>query len=93
MMASLAPGWVGGFLGSEGNLCLLGNVASFQSQLAWAGPDGRVLQDLDLTAFPTRPLPTAVQPGDQWHFQAWYRDQGRSGPTTNFSQPIALLMQ
>lgn len=93
MLASLAPGWIGGFLGSEGNLCLLGNVATFTSQLGWAGPDGRVLQDLDLTAFPTRPLPTAVQPGDQWHFQAWYRDEGRSGPTTNFSQPVALLMQ
>lgn len=93
LMASLAPGWVGGFLGSEGNLCLLGNIAAFRSELSWAGPDGRVLQDLDLSAFPTRPLPTAVQPGDQWHFQAWYRDQGRSGPTTNFSQPIALLMQ
>lgn len=90
MLASQVPGWIGPGAGTSGPFCMLGDVAAFRDDLRWAGEDGRVVHDLGLGAIPTPPLPVSVQPGDVWHFQAWYRDEVGGVPTTNTSLPIAL---
>ena len=75
-----------------GYQCVIGNLAIFRNQLAFAPYTGRVFLELDITNFPTRPVSTSVQVGETWYFQSWYRD--RVGEyTTNFSLPSEVLFQ
>ncbi len=45
---------------------------------------------MDLTAVPQPTGNVAVQPGDTWNFQAWYRDIGN---TNNFTDAVSVLFQ
>ena len=53
-----------------------------------SGTAGAFSLGIDLTAIPTGP-PSAVQPGETWHFQAWFRDGARS----NFTDAVAVTFQ
>ena len=44
---------------------------------------------IDLTSIPVNP-PIAVQPGDTWHFQCWYRDSN-PGQTSNFTDAVRVM--
>ncbi|MCP3915934.1 MAG: hypothetical protein GY711_10300 [bacterium] len=77
--------------GSQGILCLAcgfhgcGGIGRFnQAGFIIQGPSGSI--SVDLTSLPTSP-PTAIQPGDTWNFQCWFRDQGSS----NFTDAISIL--
>ena len=48
-----------------------------------------VMRTLDLGAIPTPTAFVAVQPGETWNFQAWYRDSGQ----TNFTDGLEILFQ
>ncbi|MCP3915938.1 MAG: hypothetical protein GY711_10320 [bacterium] len=76
--------------GSQGVLCLAcgfqgcSGIGRFnQAGLIVQGPSGSIA--VDLAALPTTPA-TAVQPGDTWNFQCWFRDQG----TSNFTDAISI---
>ena len=47
---------------------------------------------VDLGALPLSP-PVAAVPGATWIFQLWYRDQGAGGPTSNFSDAVAVTFE
>ncbi|MCP3915936.1 MAG: hypothetical protein GY711_10310 [bacterium] len=77
--------------GSQGILCLAcgfqgcGGLGRFnQAGFIIQGPSGSIA--VDITSLPTSP-PTAVQPGDTWNFQCWFRDQGSS----NFTDAVSIL--
>ena len=81
--------------GSLGVLCLGGAIGRYvgPGQIQQSGTDGRIELALDLTAVP-QPLGfVAVVPGDSWNFQAWYRDSSPAGPTSNFTDGLAVLFQ
>ncbi|MDE0904971.1 MAG: hypothetical protein OSB42_10110 [Planctomycetota bacterium] len=63
---------------------------SFAGSLSFADGSGRVDHDVDLTNMPTRPTSTAVQTGETWNFQVWYRDD-MGGTTTDFSLPTRII--
>ena len=86
-----ASGFVAGPGGSQGNLCILGQLGRFRSQLQNSGQTGSVSIDVDLTQIPVTPT-VAVQPGDSWFFQLWYRDIN-PGPTSNFSDGLQVDFQ
>ena len=44
--------------------------------------------EIDTSAIPLTP-PTSVLAGEQWHFQAWYRD----GQSSNFSDGLAIVFE
>lgn len=70
--------------GSNGNLCVGGNLVRFNaaSQIGVADAFGVFSRNLDLTAFPANPT-VAVQAGDTWYFQCWHRENnGQSNFTT-----------
>lgn len=72
--------------GSEGNLCLGGDIGRFTGpgQVRPASADGAVDLPIDLSAVPT---PTGYLPVVQfqtWFFQAWYRD-ATPLPASNFT--------
>ncbi|MCP3919397.1 MAG: hypothetical protein GY711_27995 [bacterium] len=96
LASQLPPGQFGYFLTSETNgyvqpplssgfLCLAGNVGRFNALAQIIqGPAGSLL--VDLTSVPVNP-PVAVQPGDTWSFQCWYRDVGA---TSNFTDALSV---
>ena len=90
-LASQTPGFVITPPGTQGNLCLGGRIGRFVAQLAGTGAAGELVLEVDLTQLPMSP-PVAAQAGETWHFQAWFTDQN-PGPTSNFTDGIALVFQ
>ncbi|MCP3996434.1 MAG: hypothetical protein GY722_15455 [bacterium] len=98
---NLPPGEFGYFLlgsnqgsfqppGSQGILCLAcgfqgcAGIGRFnRANEIVQGPMGSLV--VDLTAVPLSP-PAAVQPGETWNFQCWYRDLGSS----NFTDAVSV---
>lgn len=78
--------------GSQGNLCLSGSIGRYNKQVAKTGPAGVLQLLLDLQNTPTPSGPVAIQPGETWHFQAWYRDKNPSA-TSNFTDGTTVTFQ
>jgi len=76
---------------SQGNLCVLGNIGRFRSQIQNSGATGTFDIDIDLTSMPTNPN-QAVFVGQTWNFQTWFRDNN-PGSTSNFSNAVAVTFQ
>ncbi|MCA9003488.1 MAG: hypothetical protein KDB61_16300, partial [Planctomycetes bacterium] len=79
--------------GSQGNLCLAGNLGRFNalSDIRYSGTTGEFSLVLDLTDMPTNPH-QAVFVGQTWNYQCWYRDQNPSS-TSNFTEAVGVTWQ
>jgi hypothetical protein len=90
-LASTSQGFVQHPGGSDGNLCLAGGIGRFSKpgQVYQTGSIGTGILAVDLDAIPTPQGPVAVQPGDTWYFQSWFRDGGSS----NFTDAIAVTFE
>ena len=76
--------------GAAGQLCLAGAPVARFDQLLVADAAGVMAPFTpDVSALPG-PLHGAVQAGDTWGFQVWFRDQGGAG---NFTDAVALTFQ
>lgn len=77
--------------GSQGTLCVGGQVGRFvgPGQILNSGSSGRFALTVDVGAIPTPTGFVAIQPGEEWNFQAWYRDV-MSGPTSNFTDAVSV---
>ena len=77
-------------MGSSGQLCLSGSIGRFngQGQVLNSGTNGSFTLVADSANLPLNPNLSA-QPGETWHFQAWYRDSG----TSNFTDGLSLTFQ
>ena len=81
--------------GSSGNLCVSGSIGRYigPGQAQQAGTAGTVSLGIDLTQVP-QPLGfVSAAPGETWYFQAWYRDSGPDGATSNFTDGLELMFQ
>ncbi len=78
--------------GSQGNLCLSGAIGRYRTSVFDSGPAGAFALQLDLANTPTPGGPVAIQPGETWFFQAWFRDHNPT-PTSNFSDGISITFQ
>ncbi len=81
--------------GSAGNLCLGGMIGRYvgPGQVQQANTSGNIQLSIDLTMIP-QPLGfVAVQPGETWNFQAWYRDSAGGIPTSNFTDGYSITFQ
>lgn len=72
--------------GSQGNLCVGGNIGRFKNQIANSGATGTITASVDTLSLPTTPAATILG-GETWNFQAWYRDLG---PSSNFTDAVAV---
>ena len=77
--------------GSQGTLCLGGQLGRFNQQVQNSGPQGEFEIQVDLTALPP-PLNHSVSPGETWNFTTWYRDKN-PGRTSNFTDGVSVLFQ
>ena len=75
--------------GSSGRICVAGSVGRFITQVGQVSASGSFAIVPNLAAMPTTPN-VAVQPGETWNFQLWFRDAGPTGPTSNFSLPVSV---
>ena len=60
-------------------------------QILSSGPDGWFSLQLDLGAIPEGNVFVQVQPGETWHFQAWFRDPVGLG--SNFTNGTEIRFQ
>ena len=75
--------------GSQGNLCLGGAIGRYRQDILNTGADGAVELQLDLSDTPTPTGCVAIQPGETWNFQLWFRDVN-PGPTSNFTDGVSI---
>ncbi len=81
--------------GSSGNLCLGGSIGRYvgPGQIQQAGTGGTISLGIDLTQVP-QPLGfVSVAAGETWNYQAWYRDSGPTGATSNFTDGLSVTFQ
>ena len=78
--------------GSSGTLCLGGSIGRYATpaQIQSSGLGGSFSLPLDLTAIVQPTGAVSAAPGDVWSFQAWFRDVGPSGATSNFTDGVAI---
>jgi hypothetical protein len=74
-----------------GILCLGGQIGRFTAQVASTGNTGHLAIDVNMAQLPIG-AGVAIQPGDSWIFQLWYRDIAPIS-TSNFSDVIAIGFQ
>jgi hypothetical protein len=79
--------------GTAGNLCLGNPVGGLVGGvIPNSGATGIVQITADLTVMPQPGGAVAVQPGETWNFQCWYRDAVVGGSaTSNFSDGLEVL--
>lgn len=78
--------------GSQGNLCLSGQIGRHNQNILNSGATGEFSLALDLTNVPQPLGPVAIQAGETWHWQAWFRDLN-PGSTSNFTDGIMITFQ
>lgn len=80
--------------GSQGTLCLGGNIGRYvgAGQILSSGAAGVFTLSLDLTQTPTPTGLVAVAAGETRFFQGWYRDANPS-VTSNFTASLQLTFQ
>jgi V8-like Glu-specific endopeptidase len=78
--------------GSQGTLCLGGQIGRYNMppQSSGAGGSFSLLLDLPNTPIPTGT--TSILAGETWHFQAWYRDLNPAS-TSNFTTGLSITFQ
>ncbi|MEM8709859.1 MAG: hypothetical protein AAGG01_02820 [Planctomycetota bacterium] len=95
-LVSSSVGFVANPGGSEGNLCLGGAIGRYvgPGQIQNSGQAGAISLAIDLTSVPQPSSTVAVQAGETWYWQAWFRDSTTGGaPTSNTSDGLQIDFQ
>jgi len=81
-------------LGSQGNLCLGGDLGRLNrsGEILNSGASGEYSLQLPLTNLPTSTGTESVMMGDTRTFQSWYRDRNPM-PTSNFSDAVEITFR
>ena len=90
-LASSAQGFIANPGGTQGNLCLSGSIGRiYNGPGAFASASsGMMSVSFNPAALPQIGGNVAIQPGETWNFQAWYRDN----PTPNFTNGLSVTFQ
>ncbi|MEM6672724.1 MAG: hypothetical protein AAF726_07755 [Planctomycetota bacterium] len=78
--------------GSEGNLCLGGDVGRHDDDILNAGIEGTIELTIDLDALPQPTGFVRATAGQTWRFQAWYRDLVGGSVTSNLTNGIRITL-
>jgi hypothetical protein len=91
-LVSRSQGFVANPGGSQGYLCVVGQVGRYvgPGQVMSSGASGSFQLTLDLTRTPQPTGNVAIQPGETWNFQAWHRDSHGGVATSNFTDAISI---
>ncbi|MCP3915845.1 MAG: hypothetical protein GY711_09835 [bacterium] len=93
-LASPTQGFIPNPGGSVGNFCLgVGDfLGRYNGMVRNTGAAGQAALIVDLTGVPIAIAPgsIAIQPGNSWNWQMWYRDIGN---TNNFTDAVNIVFQ
>ncbi len=78
--------------GSQGTLCVSGDVGRYISQVGSTGAAGEFSITVDLTAVPSPTGTFSVAAGQTLNFTAWYRDVNPT-TTSNFTDGLEITFQ
>lgn len=78
--------------GSQGILCVGGQIGRFNAQIGSIDFLGTLSLAPDLNSIPSGNGFVAVQPGETWNFQLWFRDVN-PGVTSNFTEGYTITFQ
>ena len=81
--------------GSSGNLCLSGGIGRYvgPGQIMNSGMGGTFSLTADLTMIPQPNGFVGTASGDTWNFQAWFRDSGPTGTSSNLTNGLEIMFQ
>jgi len=87
-LASRTEGFVAFAGGSQGHLCLGGQIGRFNAphEIRNWGVAGFTTLDVGTASMPQPMGPIALVAGDTWSFQFWYRDQGGQSNFSNVAR-------
>ena len=88
-LTSQTQGFITNPGGSQGNLCLGGNIGRYAQSAGNSGAAGTFHLTLDLLDMPTTGEKQVI-PGETWNFTTWFRDNN-PGPTSNFTDAVSIL--
>ncbi|MGK0220472.1 MAG: hypothetical protein ACI9HE_003983 [Planctomycetota bacterium] len=89
-LGSRTQGFVANPSGSQGDLCVIGSIARFNTQIGQV-VGGSFSITVDLTNIPEPPsFGVSVMAGETWNFQCWHRDFVNGSPTSNFTNAVEL---
>ncbi|MEZ6015577.1 MAG: hypothetical protein R3F49_10715 [Planctomycetota bacterium] len=79
--------------GSQGNLCVGGNIGRYvgPGQIQNSGASGSISLAIDLNQHPTPSGLVQVSAGQTWNFTAWHRDVVAGSATSNFANGLEVL--
>jgi len=91
-LTSMMPGDIFPVAGSQGRLCLAGNIGRCvgPGQIQSSGATGSFQLRIDLTWMPTSSGSVAVGASETWNFQAWHRDMTAGAVTSNFTDAVRV---
>ena len=94
-ITSMAQGFVVGPGGSDGDLCLGGDIGRYvgAGQIQSSDAAGTFSLSIDVTVIPTPTGFTSASAGQTWNFQAWHRDSEPMMATSNFTEGLALTFE
>ncbi|MEM9802265.1 MAG: hypothetical protein AAGA20_18205 [Planctomycetota bacterium] len=90
-LASTTQDFVANPAGSQGNLCLGGDVGRYNTSVFNTGTTGAGSLTIDLTSIPQPNGPITGAVGETWNFQCWYRDTNPS-VTSNFTNGVSVTL-
>ena len=92
-LTSMMQGFTPNPGGSEGNLCLGGEIGRYvgPGQVLNTGGSGMASLAIDLTQTPTPTGLVSVQAGETWNFQCWHRDSNMGTATSNFTDGLEIM--
>jgi hypothetical protein len=79
--------------GSRGNLCITGAIGRYATAVFNTTTAGGANRRIDLRTMPSPTGSVAVQAGETWYFQAWFRDTFGAMATSNFTDGYAVTFQ
>lgn len=91
-LTSMTQGMVPQPGGSQGVLCLGGNIGRYvgAGQIQNSGNGGAFALGIDNSLTPTPTGFVSISAGETWNFQAWYRDAVGGVPTSNFTDGLTV---
>lgn len=78
---------------SNGNLCVAGQIGRFSNpgQILSSGTSGVIVLPIDLMQIPQGSGFVSISPGEDWYYQAWFRDP--VGVGSNFTDGLEINYQ
>lgn len=93
LLSGSSTGFVPNPGGSEGNLCLGGQLGRYNGSISQASADGTVEFAMDPASIPSPTGSFAAMAGQFYQWQLWHRDSLGGAATSNYTNAVTILFR